>query len=69
MRKTMRSKNVSIGVVVLVAFIMLITLTIGNIGTPHQEVKTLNYGKITFIADDNNTFSDLSRNMTMQTGS
>jgi len=65
----MRSKNVSIGVVVLVAFIMLIILMIGNIGSPHEEVKTLNSGKITFIADDNNTFSDLSRNMTIQTGS
>lgn len=69
MRETISSKNVSIGVVVLVAFILLITLTIGNVGTSYQEAKTLNSGKITFIADDNNTFSDLSRNMTIQTGS
>ena len=68
MRKTISSKNLSIGVA-LVVFILLIALTIGNVYTSYQETKTLNSGKITFIADDNNTFSDLSRNMTMQTRS
>ena len=47
-------------------FIVLITLMIGNIGASYQETKTLNSDKITLIADDNNTFSDLSRNMTIQ---
>jgi hypothetical protein len=41
----------------------------GNIGSSYQETKTLNSDKLTLIADDNNTFSDLSRNITIQTGS
>jgi hypothetical protein len=48
---------------------MLITLAIGNIGSSYQETKTLNSDKLTLIADDNNTFSDLSRNIRIQTGS
>jgi hypothetical protein len=67
MRKTISSRNLSIGITL--AFILLITLMIGNIDASYQEIKTLNSGKVTFIADDNNTFSDLSRNLTIQTGS
>ena len=67
MIKTTSSRYLSISVTL--AFILLITLTIGNVGISHQEAKTLNSGKIMFIADENNTFSDLSRNMTIQTGS
>ena len=54
--------------VMTLAFILLITLTIGYIGVSYQttKAKNLNSGKITLIADDNNTFSDLSRNMSMQ---
>jgi hypothetical protein len=43
-------------------------LVIGNISASYQESKTLNSGKFMHMADDNNTFSDLSRNMSMQTG-
>ena len=67
MIKTPSSRYLSISVIL--AFILLITLTIGNVGISNQEAKTLNSGKIMFIADKNNTFSDLSRNMTIQTGS
>ena len=51
---------------ITLVFILLVTLIIGIIGALYQESKTLNSGKITLIADDNNTFSDLSRNMSMQ---
>jgi hypothetical protein len=51
---------------ITLVFILLMTLIIGNIGASYQESKTLGFGKITLIADDNNTFSDLSRNMSMQ---
>jgi hypothetical protein len=67
MKQTISSRNLSIGIAL--AFIMLITLTIGNIGSSYQETNTLNSDKLTLTADDNNTFSDLSRNMTIQTGS
>ena len=51
-------------------FILLITLTMGNADLSHQETKSLNSDKIKLITvADNNTFSDLSRNMSMQTGS
>jgi hypothetical protein len=67
MIKTINLMNLSISIILV--FIVLITLMIGNIGAYYQETKTLNSDKITLIADDNNTFSDLSRNMTIQTGS
>jgi hypothetical protein len=67
MKKTISQRNLS--TCIALAFIMLITLAIGNIGSSYQETKTLNSDKLTLIADDNNTFSDLSRNITIQTGS
>jgi hypothetical protein len=67
MIKTISSRYVLISITL--AFILLTTLAVGNMGASYQESNTQNYGKITLIADDNNTFSDLSRNMTMQTGS
>ena len=63
-----RTSSVNLSVSITFVFILLITLVIANIGTSHQESKTLNSGKIMLMADDNNTFSDLSRNMSMQTG-
>lgn len=66
MIKTTSSMYLSVSITL--AFLLLMTLIIGNIGTPYQESKTLNSGKIMLVADGNNTFSDLSRNMTMQTG-
>jgi hypothetical protein len=67
MIKTISSRYVLISITL--AFILLTTLAIGNMGASYKESNTPNYGKITVIADDNNTFSDLSRNMTIQTGS
>ena len=67
MIKTISSRYVLISITL--AFILLTTLAIGNMGASYQESNTPNYGKIRLIADDNNTFSDLSRNMTIQTGS
>jgi hypothetical protein len=67
MIKTINSRYILISITL--AFILLTTLAIGNIGASYQESNTLNYGKIIPIADDNDTFSDLSRNMSMQTGS
>jgi hypothetical protein len=67
MIKTISSRYILISITL--AFILLTALVIGNIGVSYQESNTLNYVKITLIADDNNTFSDLSRNMSMQTGS
>jgi flagellar biosynthesis protein FlhB len=54
---------------ITLVFILLMTLIVGNIATSYQESKTLSSGKIMPIADDNNTFSDLSRNTSMQAGS
>ncbi|HJT49236.1 MAG TPA: hypothetical protein VJ729_13715 [Nitrososphaeraceae archaeon] len=53
---------------ITLVFILLMALVIGNISASYQESKTLNSGKFMHMADDNNTFSDLSRNMSMQTG-
>ena len=66
MIKTTSSMYLSVSITLV--FILLMTLAIGNIGTSFQESKTLNSGKIMLMADENNTFSDLSRNMSMQTG-
>ena len=66
MIKTTSSMYLSVSITLI--FILLTTLVIGNIGTSYQESETLNSGKIMVMADDNNTFSDLSRNMSMQTG-
>jgi hypothetical protein len=64
-----RTSSMNLFVSITFVFILLMTLVIANMGTSHQESKTLNPGKIIFMADDNNnTFSDLSRNMSMQTG-
>jgi hypothetical protein len=64
MRKAIGSKNLYI--VVVLGSILLIACGSVNIGISYQETKT---DSISLIADDNNTFSDLSRNMTVQTGS
>lgn len=62
------TSSIYLSVSITLVFILLMTLIIGNIGTSYQESKTLNSAKIMLMADDNNTFSDLSRNMSMQTG-
>jgi hypothetical protein len=67
MRKEIDSRNMYIGIAL--AFILLIALVSVDIGPSCREAKTLNSDRIRLIADDNNTFSDLSRNMTIQTGS
>jgi hypothetical protein len=64
MIKTTGPRYLSVSITLV--FILLVTLIIGIIGASCQESKTLKSGKITLIADDNNTFSDLSRNMSMQ---
>ena len=64
MRKAIGSRNLYI--VIVLASILLITCVSVDIGLSYQETKT---DSISLIADDNNTFSDLSRNMTVQTGS
>ena len=64
MRKAIGSKNLYI-VVVLGSILLIACVSVG-IGISYQETKT---DSISRIADDNNTFSDLSRNMTVQIGS
>ena len=71
MRKTTRTSLGILCISIALAFILLITLTIGHVGVSYQEakIKTLNSDKITLTADDNNAFSDLSRNMSAQSNS
>lgn len=63
-RKAIGSRNLYI--VIVLASILLIACVSVNIGLSYPETKT---DSISLIADGNNTFSDLSRNMTVQTGS
>jgi hypothetical protein len=51
MIKTISSRYVLISITL--AFILLTTLAIGNMGASYQESNTPNYGKIRLIADDN----------------
>ena len=63
MRKIQGMTNL---VSVALAFTLVITLLMGNISSSYQETKIINSEKIKpTTATDNNAFSDLSRNMTI----